>query len=480
MNTQHHVPSRLGWMCHSKNELMMKKLTKNIVASLAFVGLLNSACSLDLEPTDYITDNKAYQTVEDLEKGMTGVMASIGGHATIGMSDWAGDDLRYSLSNTGQGVQVHNWTYNAATNDLAGTWNGNAALVDRANRILAIAEEFNPEDEVVMRVKAEALFARAYGHFEIVRLYCPNYADDAIGIPYKFESGVTYPSRLKQAEVYQYILADIEAALPNLNQYADRNYWITQSAAYALKARVAQYKGDWDRAIQAADDAIGNGHFRLANRDEFQDVWNDEVEENVEVIFRLRRENAALGDYYTRSSNGDVFFHPSYDLMDQYTADDIRYNSYFGQNNDGKDIVTKHDGRIDDKTNVVDLKVFRVAEMVLIKAEAYANKDMLEAAKGEVNALRSKRIFNPVAVDMSTKTLAIKAVQAERRRELAYEGHRFYDLRRWGLGIDRNTEDAPGNTMQALPAGDYRFVFPIPQSEIFANPNMAQNKGYSN
>lgn len=450
------------------------------ICGVASLGLMLTACDLELEPIDEISDGKAFETVEDLEKGMVGVMGYYNGHSIVGDGDRASDDLRYSLSNTGQGVSVHNWTYDASDSDLSATWNSNAQLVDRANRILENAERFDATDATVIRVKAEALFTRAYAHFEIVRLYCPNYSADAPGIPYMTQSEIAQPGRLKQGEVYQKILADIDVAIPNLNQYASKNYWITQSAAYALKSRVALYMGDWDMAINAADEAQGIGGFRLANMDEFAAVWDDNVQENVEVIFRLRRLNSALGDYYTRASNLDVFFHPSYDLMAQYEDDDVRLSSYFKLNNDGKEVVAKHDGRPDYKTNVVDLKVFRLSELVLIKAEAYVNKDMLTQAQTELERLRAKRIVSPEPLDMSTKSLALKAIQDERRRELAYEGHRFYDLRRWGLGIERSAEDAPGNTVRSLPAGNYRFVFPIPQAEIFANDNMKQNEGYSN
>ncbi len=466
----------------------MKMISRNILAGLSIITFLATACSLDLEPIDSIGDNAAFQTVDDLEKGMVGIMATYNGHGIVGMSDWAGDDLRYSLSNTGQGVQVHNWTYNSSTDDLARTWNSNGALVDRANRIIAVSHKFDQEDATVQRVQAECLFTRAYGHFEVVRLYCPNFASDAIGIPYKFESGVTNPSRLTQHEVYQYILADIDSAIPHLDQKTDRNYRITQSAAYALKARVAQYMSDWDMAIDAANKAQELGGFRLATVkvideetiNEIEGVWNDEAAEDVEVIFRVRRENATLGEFYTRSTNGDIFFHPSYDLMNMYTDDDYRYSVYFNKDGDGKDVVAKHNGRVDGKTNVVDLKVFRLSEMLLIKAEAYVNKQMYTAAEAELNSLRASRIVSPLILDMSTPELALKAVQDERRRELAYEGHRFYDLRRWGLGVERNTDDAPGNTASSLSAGDYRFVFPIPQAEMFANENMVQNTGYSN
>ena len=455
----------------------MKRI--NIIASLVAVLLLTTHCSLDLEPIDAIGDSKAFQTIEDLEKGLVGVMVGIEGHSQIGEGDRASDDLRYAATNTGQGVQVHNWTYNASTSDMGTIWDFNAALVDRANRILAVADKFDSEDATVKRVKAELLFLRAYGHFEIARIYCKNYdANDPLGIPYKMESGVTKPARLPQGVVYANIIADIEAAIPNLNEDHEGNYFATKAAAYALKARVGLYMRDWTMAINAADEVLGYG-FRLATREEFPGIWDDAMADDVEVVFRVGRLSATLGAYYTRTSNGDVFFHPSYDLMNQYEVGDIRSQLYFDVNEKGQDIVKKHDGRPNDKPNVVDLKVFRVAELMLIKAEAEIEQDNLDGAADILNDLRSNRIETPVVLSFSNGAEAMEALQLERRRELAYEGHRFYDLKRWNLGIERIDEDSETSS-KILPAGDYRFVFPIPQGEIFANENMVQNDGYSN
>ncbi|MCG8580976.1 MAG: RagB/SusD family nutrient uptake outer membrane protein [Bacteroidales bacterium] len=452
---------------------------RNIIAAFFAGMLLLSGCSLDIEPTDYISSDKAFETVEDLEKGLVGVMTTYGGHGIVGMSDWASDDLRYSLGNTGQGVQVHNWTYNASTSDLSGTWNGNATLIDRANRILKEAERFDAEDDLVKRIKAELIFTRAYAHFEIVRLYCKNYENnDPLGIPYKTESVADAPARLSQGQVYQNILTDIESALPALADEAEGSYFATKAAAYALKSRVALYMRDWDMAIEAANQSIDTG-LRLADRDEYAGVWDDDIEEGVEVIFKLFRESSALGDYYTVGGSQIILFHPSYDLMNQYEDGDVRSSVFFGQSANGQDIVTKHDGRPNDKSNVVDLKVFRVSELFLIKAESYVEKGMLEEAANELNTLRSQRLEAPVVLSFNNAAEALMALQIERRRELAYEGHRFYDLKRWNLGVNRLDEDSE-TTEQTLPAGDYRFVFPIPQQEIFANENMVQNDGYSN
>lgn len=458
----------------------MKQYRLTLISTVIGLLTLATSCDLELSPVDEISDDKAFITVEDLDKGRIGVMTHYGGFSAIGTTDRASDDLRYSNSNRGEGVAMHDWVYNASTSDIFGTWDGNAHLVDAANRIIEIAGQFDAEDPIVQKAIAECLFARAFGHFEVLRAYAPDYAPDAIGIPYMRKSELVQPARLSQKEVYQFILKDIDEAIPALDQYAEGNYLVSKSAAYALKARVAQYMGDWNMAINAADNAVDNGGYRLAEIDEVHQVWDDEVDGEVEIIFRKQILKSRLGDYYTSSSNGDIHFHPSYALMDMYEEDDIRKQIYFGKNESGKDVVAKYDGRKVGETNVVDLKYFRVSEMLLIKAEGYINTDRLPAAEAEINLLRSKRIISPDPIDMTTRELAMKVLQDERRRELAYEAHRFYDLRRWNLGIERTDEDAPSGRPKVLEAGDYRFVFPIPQDEMFANDNMVQNAGYSN
>jgi hypothetical protein len=81
-----------------------------------------------------------------------------------------------------------------------------------------------------------------------------------------------------------------------------------------------------------------------------------------------------------------------------------------------------------------------------------------------------------------SKDAVISAILDERFRELAYEGHRFWDLKRRNLPVTREgiipTGDAPNTNSTTLPANALRFVLPIPQSEIDANPVIQQNPGY--
>ena len=122
--------------------------------------------------------------------------------------------------------------------------------------------------------------------------------------------------------------------------------------------------------------------------------------------------------------------------------------------------------------------------MYLILAEAHALKASPDFVAGEgfINQLRASRRLAPTAlpnVSFASQQDAITKILDERRRELAFEGHRFFDLKRFNLGINRLDSDVLLNTFaQTLEPGDYRFTLPIPQSAIFANQNLVQNPQY--
>ncbi|MES1250101.1 MAG: RagB/SusD family nutrient uptake outer membrane protein [Chitinophaga rupis] len=129
--------------------------------------------------------------------------------------------------------------------------------------------------------------------------------------------------------------------------------------------------------------------------------------------------------------------------------------------------------------NLVDIKLYRTGEMYLIRSEAYAQKDNLTDAAADLNALRAARISGYVDQTFANKQALLDALVTERFKELAFEGHRHFDLRRNSLPIQRNPEDAV-NALGAvlLKPTDAQYVFPIPNTELRANKNMKQNDGY--
>ena len=99
-------------------------------------------------------------------------------------------------------------------------------------------------------------------------------------------------------------------------------------------------------------------------------------------------------------------------------------------------------------------------------------------AMDDLNDLRAARIVGYVDENLTGNAL-MDAIAVERRKELAFEGHRWFDLKRKNLPIVRGADCVSGPAVTcSLDANDFRIVTPIPQSEVFANDNITQNPGY--
>jgi hypothetical protein len=206
-------------------------------------------------------------------------------------------------------------------------------------------------------------------------------------------------------------------------------------------------------------------------------IWTDETE--AEVWLRLKRVGTGVGTLW-QDTNGDVFFEPSEKLKSQYdrTAD-IRFPSYFLIGNTAGDTALIRKFYSSPRgPKIVDPKFMRTAEMFLIRAEGRAENNDLVGAASDINTLRAARITGYVPVVFATKDQAIREILTERYKELPYEGFRFFDLKRRGLGVERLASDVGSAQWQNLAATSNLMVLPIPQSEILANPKFTQNPGY--
>ena len=451
----------------------------NRIYSFVIAVLLLSACDskLDLRPIDQIDNDKAFQTIEQVEKGVIGVYATLSDYTTVNLNDKASDDLRLSSVNTGQGVQIHNWTFTPSTGEFNSAYSSYYHTIDRVNRMLPVIDKFN-DYEQSSQYKGELLFIRAFSHYKLVNLFCANYADDALGLPYMKTSIVSEPSRISQKEFYTEMMTDLDESLSLIGEDFNVLGRSNMEAIYALKAKIALNMKNWTGAINFSTKAI-EGDYKLISADKLINVWKDSNENNEEVIFKLLRNAGGLGSIYNRTENENVFYRPAVGLKKLYTDDDVRIGIYFGLDNLGNEIVTKHIGRVDGLKNVTDMKIFRVSEMYLLRAEAYVGKKEYQLAKIDINKIRENRNAIVLKEDASDSDIEL-GLKIERRKELAYEGHRFNDLKRWEDPLVRNSSDTYLTVGKRMNADDYRWVFPIPQQELRANKNMRQNLGYEN
>jgi starch-binding outer membrane protein, SusD/RagB family len=469
---------------------------RNIVLAATVVSLSLVACNkqIDLKPTDTIDPSKAFKTIKDLNAGLLGAYAKINHYSSIFYTSRITDEVMLPSENsTGSGVATHRWQYDGSF--IHDAWPDNYVAIDRANRVLAVIDdiEVKPgEEDLRPQYKGELLALRAYCHFELIRNFASRYEADSLGVPYMEISEIGSPSRLTFAATMAKINTDLTAAKALIPASFNDNTRITKAAVSAIQARVALYEKNWDNAITYATEAINA--IPLASRADFPKIWKDKT--NNEVLWKLKRvvsdAGARIGDAYTQATFLDnpagsrIYYAASYKLTNLFDqANDIRFSSYI-KIDPARQAAGKTPNAIvkylsDDPANrsLVDIKLFRTGEMYLIRSEAYAEKSNLPAAKDDLNALRAQRISGYVAENFADKGAILTALLTERFKELAFEGQRHFDLRRYNLPISRNPEDAVNALGAVLLTPDKaQYVWPIPNSELKANKNMTQNPRY--
>lgn len=457
--------------------------------SLLALWMVAASClgDLDVKPADIKDQSVAFETVDDVEAGVLGAYAGLTGHS-IKISSLMADENMLPLENTGaSGSLMYSWQHDASTPEVLPAWQSNYQAIDRANRILAVIDGVHaeaPELERRHRLKGELLALRAYCHLELLRHYAVNYAPASPGVPVMTRSQVSQPARNTVAEVFAQVRKDLAAAKPLLPSTWNDPDRITKLAVAAMEARTALYQEDWDAAISAANEVIAA--VPLATAQQFDDIWSDDAKH--EVIWKLKREpiDERFGGFY-RAPGGMIQYAPSFKLLATFDQqNDIRFATWIADLDASATAtrwtVTKYVGGQSSNLNMADIKLFRVSEMYLIRAEAQVRRPAinLAAANADLQALRSQRISNYVHSNYNTAALAMAAVEEERFRELAFEGHRYFDLRRWKKDIVRLPQDmvSVGGTVFTLPTSRKFYYMPIPFEEMQANRNVGQHPLY--
>jgi starch-binding outer membrane protein, SusD/RagB family len=319
-----------------------------------------------------------------------------------------------------------------------------------------------------------------------------------LGIPIqreyvKPEQIATYrPTRATQAEVIAFIESDLSAARALIPSNFTDISRITRNAVIGSQARVAQHVKNWQKVVDSASVVITA--VPVSNPTVFRTIWTSRATPpGTEVIWKLNVTAANIGvavGSLWQDLNGAVQASPAVKLLNTYTqaTDSIRYNTFFRTPTTTTpspvNLIAKYGAVIVGNNNPpenfeYDIKMMRTSELLLARAEAHAELNNIAAANTDLQTLRANRINNYVHVPITTKQALIDAILLERYKELCYEGQRYHDLRRRSLTISRDLSDVVGNTViQNLPASNPKYILPIPQQEVFANPNIVQNPGY--
>ncbi|ANE52231.1 hypothetical protein SY85_18800 [Flavisolibacter tropicus] len=470
---------------------------------------------IDVKETDFVGGDIALKTVENNEQGVVGAYSLLGNEQAILLNATFADEVkRGEFYNAGT---THEWQYTSTDIGLRDNFtalNIFYRAIDRVNRVLQALPKSDStrtgDNKLRDQLKGEALFIRAFSHFELYRFYSGASDPNALAMVYMEEPSIKSTTRIAVGPYFDKLKADLTAAkalLPSAASTEAQTLRANKLAVAGLQARIALYLKQWDDAITYSTEYINA--LPLASKTEFPDIWTDA--KVTEVAFKLKRSATSLG--YLRfdagttattrlgslfratstsaTSIGSVTWVVSDKLWSSFDqTNDIRFASYLKDESvlssaspaRPSHIVKKYAGGAYGTAteNLVDAKIFRTGEMYLIRAEAKAEKNDLAGAAADLNAIRAARITGYVTGVFASKDALITAIMDERFKELAFEGHRFWDLRRRSLPVVRLASDAPAASATTLPGGNFRFVLPIPNAEVQANPTIQQNTGYTN
>ena len=463
---------------------MINRIYQKYAIIFSLLILTASCTKLDLVPTDTISPDKAFRNISDINLGLLGGYALLDG-ATISVVSTVSDEAMYPTENTVGNSDAFRWLYTAGNGSVTASYATYYTAIDRINRTIAGLDALTltgADAATGDRYRGELLALRAYFHFELLRNYASAYQTGALGVPYMKTSTITYPARDNFEVVVANAKADLIAAKALIPTTFTDKTRITKAAISAIQARLALYEKNWSEAITYANEAIAA--FPLATKAQFPGIWTD-ANDN-EVIWKAKRvgtTDSRIGDFYFRQTGGIVLYAPAFKLINTFDkVNDLRYPAYikFDATRTGTKsqyLVNKYIGGTSTAPGLTDIKLFRTGEMYLIKAEAEA--ESTGDAAGDLNALRAARINGYTSATFADNATLVTAILDERYKELAFEGHRFFDLKRRVLPVVRLAADAVNASgAVTLPVTQAQYAFPIPALEISVNKNTVQNPNY--
>ena len=497
--------------------MMMKKIF--ILITVLSISLMFSSCEgfLDVKPSNSGDSASSIQSEDDAAVFMRGIMRKISSSSYLGRNfilygDAKGGDL--GIVSQGRGSDaLYVFNHSKTSNSYSGYWSQMYHCLAQINTLIANVDKLDKEGKMsdgLAMYKAEALTLRAMIHFDLVRIYGQPYQQNggsSLGVPVVIAptDASDQPTRATVAQVYEQIVADLQAAETSgdlAQDPSDREGFINHWGNLAIQARVFQTMGDNTKALKAAEAVINSSKFTLYGKDEWVSSWSKQF--GSESIFELSiypdegdMGTGSLGFYYRRYKDGSTrasgWFMASDYWLTKIDEDpqDIRKGimSYDEIADDRFGACYKYSGGVDkggdgkSSSTAVNIKVIRLSEMYLIAAEAALASDKNKAAN-YLNEIRGSRSSNLALATASTVSLDM--VLNEKSKEFFGEGLRYFDMLRLGKDITFCDEMITPNV--PIPHRDktintwnfFKCILPIGQGEIDANPAIAsqQNPGY--
>lgn len=485
------------------------KLKYNLIA-IALLGFSFSSCSdfLEQNPQTDLSENDFYKTADDILSAVNGVYSSLqegdiyGNWYVFGEipSDNTRNQLSGSVTTQNEFDQFYIDTQNIM---IANFWKAAYKVINRTNTILGRIDGIEINTELANRYKLECKFIRALMYFNLVRVY-----GDVPLVLKEISISESYDIlREPKENVYNQIIADLKEAqdLPVSYSTAEDGR-ATQGAAKALLANVYMTLHKYAEAETILAEIINSGRYSLLentpgslNIDGYKNVFSPVNHNSKEGIFEIQFLKGGYGEGSNYANNfapensgtnvvavggtgGNNI--PEMDIYNAYEEGDLRRDfsmslGYYDNRKNNEWVESRYVCKFmdvpyqnNDASN--NYPVIRYADVILMYAEALNQNGKTAEACKYLNMTRRRGFgyqtteTSPVDLQTTDKAQFALMVEQERRVELAFENHRWFDLIRTGRAVEVMRS-------KGFSLNETNLICPIPQKQIDVNPKLTQN-----
>ncbi|MEI6435708.1 MAG: RagB/SusD family nutrient uptake outer membrane protein [Bacteroidota bacterium] len=488
----------------------MKKII--ILAIIILGGISFQSCNkfLDLKPASQgiaiensSSDSVLYKNAEEVEAALGGAYGDFKNEyyqLDYFVNGDAQSDDAYSGGDNPANFQIDALKLDATNSNVSRDWAYLYSTIGKTNLVINNVNScpdpiLTPERK--KQIIGEASFIRAFMYFQLVQLWgdVPLQLKEVKSISSSNLAEIypiLFPPRTAMATIYKQIIADLETAVAIVPATAVNKGYATRGAVNSMLAYVyaTQSPQDWGKVSQYCDAVISGGYSLMP---EFNDLWNNQNKNSAESIFEINYTGGITdgnwGVTIFRGLDWKKFNLPSNDLAKAFDdeQDTLRKNASIifldvtGKWSDPNWTQTHYPfiNKYRNFTTGSDQNYIflRLADILLLKAEALNELGDLPGAAALVNQIRSRaKLQNTPATTQDAMRLAI---EKERRLELAFEAHRWFDIKRTGRAIEvMNNAVGPDGKKIGYNLTPNRLVWPIPQAELDKNSKLVQNPGY--
>ena len=485
------------------------KLKYNLIA-IALLGFSFSSCSdfLEQNPQTDLSENDFYKTADDILSAVNGVYSSLQEGDIYGnwyvFGEIPSDNTRNQLSGSVTTQNKFDQFYIDTQNSMiANFWKAAYKVINRTNTVLGRIDGIEINTELANRYKLECKFIRALMYFNLVRVY-----GDVPLVLKEISISESYDIlREPKENVYNQIIADLKEAqdLPVSYSTAEDGR-ATQGAAKALLANVYMTLHKYAEAETILAEIINSGQYSLLentpgslNIDGYKNVFSPVNHNSKEGIFEIQFLKGGYGEGSNYANNfapensgtnvvavggtgGNNI--PEMDIYNAYEEGDLRRDfsmslGYYDNRKNNEWVESRYVCKFmdvpyqnNDASN--NYPVIRYADVILMYAEALNQNGKTAEACKYLNMTRRRGFgyqtteTSPVDLQTTDKAQFALMVEQERRVELAFENHRWFDLIRTGRAVEVMKS-------KGFSLNETNLICPIPQKQIDVNPKLTQN-----